>query len=40
MTDIIVVGAGAAGFLAAITAAQQGASVVLLEKMPIVGKKL
>ena len=40
MTDIIVIGAGAAGFLAAITAAQHGASVILLEKMPIAGKKL
>lgn len=40
MTDIVVIGAGAAGFLAAITAARAGASVMLLEKMPYPGKKL
>lgn len=35
--DIVVVGAGAAGLSAAIEAAEEGASVVLLEKMPITG---
>ena len=35
--DVVVVGAGGAGFSAAITAKQQGANVVLLEKMPAVG---
>lgn len=35
--DIVVVGAGAAGLSAAIEAAEEGASVVLLEKMPVTG---
>ncbi len=35
--DVVVVGAGGAGFSAAITAKNAGASVVLLEKMPAVG---
>ena len=35
--DVVVVGAGGAGFSAAITAADHGAKVVLLEKMPTVG---
>ncbi|MDD5170210.1 MAG: flavocytochrome c [Syntrophales bacterium] len=35
--DVIVVGAGSAGFAAAIEAAQGGAKVVLLEKTPVVG---
>lgn len=38
--DVIVVGGGAAGMLAAGTAAEQGKKVVLLEKNPVVGKKL
>lgn len=36
-TDIVVVGAGGAGFAAALTAAEQGKRVVLLEKLGIVG---
>lgn len=35
--DVVVVGAGGAGFSAAITAKAAGANVVLLEKMPAVG---
>lgn len=35
--DIVVVGAGGAGFAAALTAKALGASVILLEKMPQVG---
>ena len=35
--DVIVIGAGGAGFSAAITAKAAGANVVLLEKMPAVG---
>ncbi len=38
--DVGVVGAGPAGMMAAIFAAQSGASVVLYEKNPMVGKKL
>ena len=38
--DIIVVGAGPAGMMAAYTAADQGASVLLLEKNDKTGKKL
>lgn len=36
-TDIVVVGAGGAGFSAALNAMQDGAKVILLEKMPIIG---
>lgn len=36
-TDVVVIGAGGAGLAAAVTAAEKGASVVLLEKMPFVG---
>ena len=35
--DVVVIGAGGAGFSAAITARNVGANVVLLEKMPAVG---
>ncbi len=35
--DVVVIGAGGAGFSAAITAADAGARVVVLEKMPIIG---
>jgi hypothetical protein len=37
---IIVVGGGASGMVAAISAARRGAAVTLLERMPRVGKKL
>jgi len=36
-TDIVIVGAGATGLTAAITAHDKGAKVILLEKMPIGG---
>jgi len=36
-TDVLVIGAGAAGLSAAITAHDKGAKVILLEKMPITG---
>lgn len=38
--DAIVVGAGAAGMIAAITAARDGKKVLLLEKLPSIGAKL
>lgn len=40
MSRVIVVGGGAAGMMAAIAAAEQGAEVVLLEKMDQAGRKL
>ena len=40
MGKIIVVGGGPAGMMAAIRAAENGAEVLLLEKMPRLGKKL
>lgn len=40
MTDVAVIGGGAAGLAAAITAARQGARVTVLERMDRVGKKL
>jgi fumarate reductase (cytochrome) len=36
-TDVVVIGSGAAGFAAAITAHDLGAQVILLEKQPITG---
>ena len=38
MKKVVVIGAGAAGMMAAITAAQSGASVTLIEKIFITGK--
>ncbi len=40
MKQVVVIGGGASGLLAAVTAAGQGAQVILLEKMPSVGKKI
>lgn len=40
MQDVIVVGAGAAGMIAAITASRLGKSVLLLEKLPKIASKL
>ena len=40
MRTVIVVGAGAAGLMAAVIAAREGAKVLLLEKMEMVGKKM
>ena len=40
MRKILVIGAGPAGMMAAIKAAENGAQVVLLEKMNRVGKKM
>jgi len=40
MNDIIVIGGGPAGMMAAVTAAMQGASVTLIEKNKDLGKKL
>lgn len=36
-TDVVVIGAGGAGLAAAVTANQEGASVIIIEKMPKVG---
>ena len=38
--DVAVIGGGAAGMMAAITAAELGVSVLVLEKNPYLGKKL
>ena len=40
MSNVVVIGGGAAGLMAGITAARQGASVVVLERMKEPGKKL
>lgn len=40
MTDIVVVGGGAAGMMAAVTAARMGTSVTLVERNRKVGRKL
>lgn len=40
MNNIVIVGAGAAGMLAAVSAAQNGAHVILLDKNEKIGKKL
>ena len=39
MAKVVVIGAGAAGLLAGIAAAQNGAETVILEKMRRPGKK-
>lgn len=39
-TDVVVIGGGPAGMMAAVVAAEKGNSVVLLEKMRTVGRKL
>lgn len=38
--DIAVIGAGASGLMAAITAARSGASTIVLEHMPVAAKKI
>lgn len=40
MKKILVVGGGAAGLMAAYSAAQYGANVTVLEKMPAIGRKI
>ena len=40
MADCIIIGGGAAGLMAAVTAADYGKSVILFEKNPRVGKKI
>lgn len=40
MSDVVVIGGGAAGCMAALSAAEQGASVTLLERNPKLGRKL
>ena len=39
-TEILVVGAGAAGMMAAIAAAEEGAQVLLLERNDRAGRKI
>lgn len=36
-TDVLVIGAGGSGYIAALTAQESGAKVILVEKMPITG---
>lgn len=38
--DVVIVGGGGAGLVAAISAARRGAKVLIVEKMPILGKKV
>ena len=38
--DVAIIGGGAAGMAAAITAARQGRSVVIADRMPRLGKKV
>ena len=40
MSRVLVIGGGPAGMMAAITAAENGNEVTILEKMPSFGKKL
>ena len=40
MNDVVVIGGGAAGCMAALAAAEKGASVTLLERNPKLGRKL
>lgn len=40
MTDVLVIGAGAAGCMAAIKAAEAGATVILIEKNTRIGRKI
>ena len=40
MNKVIIIGGGAAGLLAAISAAQRGADVTILERMERAGRKL
>lgn len=40
MNQIVVIGGGAAGLMAAVIAGREGARVILLEKMNMVGKKM
>ena len=38
--DVLIVGAGASGIMAAVTAAKRGRSVLLMDRMNRIGKKL
>ncbi|MBQ5355648.1 MAG: NAD(P)/FAD-dependent oxidoreductase, partial [Clostridia bacterium] len=40
MISVLIIGAGPAGMMAAVSAAEAGASVTLLERNPFPGKKL
>lgn len=40
MKQIVVIGGGAAGLMAAVIAGRERARVILLEKMNMVGKKM